>query len=198
MTANEQDKTHPDGIARSGHAPRDARQRRQRGLQLGCGRTGYHARLCHHVGVVCPLPVLRHCRHHGTHRGLGAVGKILQHLHSIWQTTSLREEGNALILFYCRSSTCVCSKALCHREIACIWNNGTTQLYMNEYVLNRESRARVCTHIRAYKEISYLLFTESPKRPANRGYSREQGSERSANRTGWQREADHRYARARD
>lgn len=84
------------------------------------------------------------------------------------------------------------------REIACIWNNGTTQLYMNEYVLNRESRARVCTHIRAYKEISYLLFTESPKRPANRGYFREQGSERSANRTGWQREADHRYARARD
>lgn len=53
MTTNEQDKKHPDGIARVGHAHHDACQRRQCGLQLGCGRIGDHARLRDYTGIIC-------------------------------------------------------------------------------------------------------------------------------------------------
>ena len=67
MPENEQDKEHYHGIARNGHPPRGVCQGRQRGLQLGRGRTGDHARLCNHAGIVRLVPLLRYRRHHGRH-----------------------------------------------------------------------------------------------------------------------------------
>ena len=103
-----------------------------------------------------------------------------------------------MILFCTHSFTCSCPKALCRREIACLWNNGTTYLYMMKYSIYRKNRDRAYTHIRAYREILLLLLPNTLKPLVREGVSLEQGCEQDGNRTTWQREAEHRYARAHD